>query len=518
VATSDALDTPRPLVRPGVLPLLDRVPGPDAVLARVDRTGALARLVHPSPRAQRIGSWALLGLFVVQLALIVPRHEPWFDEGQAWLLARDATPWELARDLLRYEGSPALWHLLLMVPAKLGAPYWTMQLIGAAAATAGAALLAFRGPFPLVLRAGLLASYVIGYQYAAVARSYALIPLALFLVASAWPDRERRVGRLAWALALLANITLHGLLIAGSVAAVRLAEAVRDWRRMDRAQHRAHLLAAGGLLAMAAVLVAVLLPPADLANARATPFSPTHWALFAPGVVNSSLTGNWVASGIAVAVSSAWFLRARTFTLWALPTLALASLSALRYHSPWHDGLPFAVWVFALWVSLASPIRRERFADWLRLGALAVLAGVLVVQVVWWAQSWWFDWHEPYSGSAALAEHLEELPAGTSVYATSFHAVGALPYLERNPFDNFNHGELPGYYTWSTDLQLAGRVIDVWLGQPDVVVWGVKFGWQESLPELPGYRRVALYEGNLYWKNRIIERDAFIVYEKVAQR
>ncbi len=515
MATSETIGPSRQLLRPGRVPLGGRVPEPDALLRRVGASGVARRLLDPSPRARRLGSWAVFGLFVVQLALIVPRHEPWFDEGQAWLLARDATPWELARDLLRYEGSPPLWHALLMLPAKLGAPYWTMQLIGAVAATAGAALLAFRSPFPLVLRAGLLCSYVIGYQYAAVARSYTLIPLALFLVALAWPDRERHVGRLALALAMLATVTLHGFLVAGCLAAIRTVEALLAWRRLDRAAHREHLLAGAGLLALAAVLVAVLFPPADLANARATPFSPTHWALFAPGVVNSSLTGNVLASGIAVVVSAAWFARTGTLALWLLPTVALASLSALRYHSPWHDGLPFMVWVFALWVSFGQAVPgRDRPRGWLRLAALSVLAGVLVVQTVWWAQSWWFDWQEPYSASAQLAAHLDGLPEGTEVYATSFHAVGALPYRDDNPFANYNGGGLPAYYTWSTDLQMAGRVIDVWLGQPDVVVWGVKFPWQENLPELPGYRRTALYEGNLYWKNRVLERDAFVVYER----
>jgi len=516
VAASDTLGSPRLLPRERPRPFLDRVPAPAALLERVDRTGALRRLLDPPPRIRLLGDWAVFVLFAAQLALIVPRHEPWFDEAQAWLLARDATPWELVRDLLRYEGSPGLWHALLMVPAKLGAPYWTMQLAGALAAVAGAALLAFRSPFPLVLKAGLAFSYVIGYQYAAVARSYTLVPVALFLVALAWPGRERHIGRLAWALALLANVTLHGFLIAGSVAAVRTFEALRDWRRMDRPAHRAHLVAASALLLMAAAFVVVLYPPEDLSNARATPFSPTHWALFTPGVVNSSLTGNWIASTIAVVVSAVWFRRTRTLLLWGLPTLALVSLSALRYHSPWHDGLPFMVWVFALWVSLRQPVRADRLTDWTRLGALGVLGGVLIVQVVWWAQSWWFDWQQPYSGNEELAAYLEQLPPDTEVYASSFHAVGALPYLDDNILANYNQGELPAYYTWSTDLQMAGRVMDIYLGQPDVVVWGVKFGWQEDLPELPGYRRSELFEGNLYWKNRVIERDAYVVYEREA--
>ena len=40
-------------------------------------------------------------------------HEPWRDEAQAWLLARDLGPVELLHQL-PMEGTPGLWHFLLM--------------------------------------------------------------------------------------------------------------------------------------------------------------------------------------------------------------------------------------------------------------------------------------------------------------------------------------------------------------------------------------------------------------------
>src|SRR5271163_4633845 len=106
------------------------------------------------------------------LAIISYHHEPWFDEAQAWLLARDASVPDLFIHYLRAEGTPGLWHLLLMVPAKLGLPYRTMHLLAALFTTAAVAMILWLGPFPLAIRAVIPFTYFLAYQYSVVARSY----------------------------------------------------------------------------------------------------------------------------------------------------------------------------------------------------------------------------------------------------------------------------------------------------------------------------------------------------------
>jgi hypothetical protein len=95
-----------------------------------------------SPARFALAPRLALALYVALVALLLPRHEPWFDEGQAWLMARDLGLGELFLHKLRYEGTPGLWHLLLAPLAKAGLPYFTLQLVAAAAAVTGAALLA----------------------------------------------------------------------------------------------------------------------------------------------------------------------------------------------------------------------------------------------------------------------------------------------------------------------------------------------------------------------------------------
>jgi hypothetical protein len=61
-------------------------------------------------------------IFSAILAIVGPHHEPWFD-AQAWLIARDATLWDLLAHRVRYEGSPGLWHLLLWFLSRAGMPF-----------------------------------------------------------------------------------------------------------------------------------------------------------------------------------------------------------------------------------------------------------------------------------------------------------------------------------------------------------------------------------------------------------
>ena len=62
---------------------------------------------------------------VVNILVIVGLyfHEPWFDEAQAYLLARDSSFHDLLMYWTHYEGHPPLWHLLLRGAVKVGLPY-----------------------------------------------------------------------------------------------------------------------------------------------------------------------------------------------------------------------------------------------------------------------------------------------------------------------------------------------------------------------------------------------------------
>ncbi len=175
----------------------------------------------------RIGDFGVLGLWIVVVALTISYHEKWADEAQAWLIARDLDLRTIWFHELRYEGSPGLWHTILWVAQHVfHAKYDAIGYIGMAGATAGVALLIFKAPFPRLIRWPLAFTYFMVYQYAVIARPYTLLPLLAFAAAILFKD-IRHPERMTIVLVLLANLSVHGTILAGCFGFAYLIEAVR---------------------------------------------------------------------------------------------------------------------------------------------------------------------------------------------------------------------------------------------------------------------------------------------------
>ncbi|MDQ6746821.1 MAG: hypothetical protein M3010_01750, partial [Candidatus Dormibacteraeota bacterium] len=348
--------------------------------------------------------WAVIAAYAAGLAVVIPRHEPWFDEAQAWLVARDSTLSELLATRMRYEGSPPLWHLLLMPAAKLHLPYPTINLLAAVISLLGVVLLVRRAPFPPLVRALLPFSFFIFYQYGVVARSYCLLAPLLFALALAHPRKLDRPWRWCILLILLANVSVHGFLIAGCLQLLHLVEVRRAWPAMDRLRRRAQLLSSAALALAAGVILYEIRPPADLSAGSGTNLSPLQFLRTAPENLIHALGVN-VLSVLVLAVTLWWFWRTRTLLLFVLPALAVLLLFSVKYFNVWHEGTIFLLWVFVLWVSFArSPVDQRRPLP--RQAATAAVLLSLVVQVTWTANSVRYDWGHNYSGSRAMAAYL----------------------------------------------------------------------------------------------------------------
>ncbi len=180
----------------------------------------------------------VLSLYGAVLATAIASHEPWGDEAQAWLIARDSSIWELLRHRLHYEGAPGLWHLLLAIFQRLGGTYPGMNWMGGIFALGGVFVLLRWSPFPLLLRALLPFTFFLLYQYAVVARGYTLFPLLVFALCALFPFRKYAIA-VAIVAGLLANLSMHGVVV-GTVLFLLYAWEHRRrtgaFRRMNRWQ------------------------------------------------------------------------------------------------------------------------------------------------------------------------------------------------------------------------------------------------------------------------------------------
>src|SRR5579871_4864060 len=127
--------------------------------------------------------WYVLTGYAVIVCYTVAHHEPWFDEAQSWLLARDLSLPQLWFHYLRYEGTPGLWQTILWMASAAHLPYSALGWLGASIAILGIFIFLKYAPFPDLIKVMLPFSFFFLYQYAVVARSYILLPTFLFLTA-----------------------------------------------------------------------------------------------------------------------------------------------------------------------------------------------------------------------------------------------------------------------------------------------------------------------------------------------
>jgi uncharacterized membrane protein len=212
----------------------------------------------------------VLLVYVAMLGFAIPHYQRWEDEGRAWMLARVGNLWDLIFHFLRYEGHPAVWYVLLWPFAQFHMPFIDINWISAACATAGIYILLRLSPFPFYLRALLPFGFTLAYQEAIVARSYVLFPLFGFLIAHEYRQTNRRPVRMAICLALLANLSVHGTMIACVFGAAYAWDLFKERRRAEQPGRNlswslTQARWAAGIFAGSLLFLAVVLwPPKDL--------------------------------------------------------------------------------------------------------------------------------------------------------------------------------------------------------------------------------------------------------------
>lgn len=163
--------------------------------------------------------------YIVGVAVMGIFHEPWFDEAQAWSIARSASYRDIIFDIPHYEGHPPLWSLLLSVPAKLGAPFEiSLKAVNLIICAAAVWLILYKSPFPKIVRCLIPFSFYYFYQTAVISRPYSLMLLALTLAAVTYKERNGKPVPYVASLTLLCASHAYGIILAGGMCIVWVCE------------------------------------------------------------------------------------------------------------------------------------------------------------------------------------------------------------------------------------------------------------------------------------------------------
>jgi hypothetical protein len=375
-------------------------------------------------------------------------------------------------------------------------------------------------PFPLVVKVLLPFSFFFFFQYGVVARSYALLPPLLFLVAINYPQRHRKPYLFAALLFLLANVSAHGYLISGALMLLNVVFLDREWKNLDSGLRKKNFigLAAYGVLMI--LLALTLRPPPNRTGA------PMHessgvWAFFQEmGIMLTDSMTNSPLLLLPVMLASFWFFwRRKVLGLYLLPAFWVIAFSTYVYHAVWHRGILFLLLVFVIWVGLEREDRNEQ-GSWSRLLVLSALVLVCLVQIPWTLGSLRSDFSGAYSGSKAAARYIKAHSLDEGVlWATGFSSVAILPYFERNIFDNYHKGLKPSFWLWSDSNDMVQDSKAVQGVRPDHVILSIKVPNAEQFLVLyPRYRKREKFSGSIFWKEVVLEPEEFLLLQRRGPR
>lgn len=163
--------------------------------------------------------WFFLNGFLLFL------HEPWRDEANVWLMARELSPIQLIHEI-RYQGHPCLWYFLVMPFAKAGFPFRVIEILSFLIMTVSAGLFLWKSFWNKVVKVLCLFSPIFMYFYPVIARNYCLIALFLILLAWQYPERVKHSIRYGLLLGLLVQADTIAIPVAGLISAMWFMEAL----------------------------------------------------------------------------------------------------------------------------------------------------------------------------------------------------------------------------------------------------------------------------------------------------
>lgn len=446
-------------------------------------------------------------------------HEPWFDETQAYLIARDASLHDILFLIPHYEGHPPFWHLIIRAAVQLGlSSDFTLKAVQFIFFEAAIIMLEFRSPFGNTAKAVLPLSYFVLYQYSVISRPYAMFMLAVLLCASFYNERDQKPVRFTLSLLFMCLCHSYGIAFAGGVAAADiLGKFMSEQKSLKKTiiNFNKTLLASYGFLLICAVLLIIEIIPAGDAYAvngednygyifsflLCWIFIPSEALVTAFSRNNHCLQENIISISdfiTAFIVSAAiWcFLiiickRRKIIKEMLIPYLFISIIMAL-YVYPHHYGLFYIYFIFILWIAsskeqirfneLSSILIKKNVSEKFCNSFLYIITGFTVgVNVYWSISSYICDIKYPYDQGKSVAEWIDSndlsdknILAAWSDDNTNIMTMGVITtnfYFDKSVFFNTDQGKTYLTHRMADDKESFDDIAE-WkgYGEPDLIL------------------------------------------------
>lgn len=438
--------------------------------------------------------------FIILSIIIADKHEHWSDEAQSFLLARDTNFVEIFK-YMKYEGTPPLWVFIIKIFLSLGGTYKTFYIIPIILSTIGLILFEYKIKTPWYIKIIFPFTYFIFYQYTIVVRSYCLVFPLLMLIAISYKKRFDKPGLFLLSLFLFMNISLHTLLISGSIFLIYILDSIKNEKIYTKKNKVTNIIIFFELL-----LTTIITFPSKECSFGAD--NMTH--LF--HIISESTIGSEANICIEIIISI------------IILTIIIKSLKKEEYFKFFllftpvtfiYIFITFQVWhVGIMWILIFTYLILNNQINENKIIKMFILL-VCIVQSTWTISSVKYDYSNKYSASKEAADYLKEyVEKDLTIYGLGYSKTAIQPYFKKNIFDNKVIDK--AFNIWTKD---KGELDKSKLITFDVDVYVISDMYKKNYPNVMQFINAYKYKnhtikGYTYIKDHIYETESYLIYIK----
>ena len=440
--------------------------------------------------------------FCILAFALAQYHEPWSDEAQSFLIARDTTLSELF-GVMKYEGTPPLWVLLIKLFLFMGGTYETFFLVSLIPTIIGIIIFELKVKAPIYIKILFPFTYFIFYQNTIVSRSYCLVFPALMLLALIYEKRFEKPIIYSLVLLFIMGISLHMLVIAGSLYLIFLIDIIKEKK------YKSTKIILSIIIIFVELLIATIWTfPASDCSFGGNGGRPLYYIISEAtigsnmGIILEIMVSCAICSMLFLVLMKDSLLDIIKFLILVFPVIIV--LNIITYQG-WHVGI---IWL----VLFTYFIIKDKINNDNLIKTFVVI--VCIMQLYWTINTSIYEINHKYSASEDVANFIKELDyENLEIYGLGYYVTGIQPYFEKNIFDNYCTDK--AYKIWKFD---NGYLSDEETINDNADVYIVsKFGVsQEIVSQIELKENYDKYEfnGYTYIKDKVFEPEAFWIYVK----
>jgi len=389
-------------------------------------------------RSKIFFSTGLMCGFLLLGAVTLFHHEMWRDELQVWMEVKHSHSFSELLEHKKYDGHPILWYLFPYFASKFTGNPLAMQIIHLLIAGGTVYLVTNYSPFSRLQKLLFAFGYFALYEYAVIARDYAIGIFFLFLFLSFYDPRKKPGWILPCLLAICAQANVYSLMLSiwlGTLYFMTLLYTKKAGVAFIKKEVFLFLFGVAIFISGISLSVFQMITPPDswvkppilhLDIDLAKQTLATLWRSYVP--IPSNAMHFWQTNIIAslntqVILSVVLFL----FFLLAFikkPFIAISYgaatvglflffyimyLGSLRHHGHLFIVLVICFWLYSHYSEYKIPNRLlENIAVLLQRASVYCFTFILILQAITGLYACGCDWKYPFSASKKVAEYLVE--------------------------------------------------------------------------------------------------------------